>query len=365
MDLSRAYEAGIGPWDRVSIQFGYSHFVPGVDEPAELRKILDDAWAQDLRYMTNQDLDAHGNVDQWNNGTDVAAELQRMMTIRRVGLERFGDTAIRLNEPMARIEDVFVPVYLHHRYAVDSAVTVLGGQDYVYAMRGDGRTPTRWMPAELQTKALDALMSALKLNELALSSSLLDRIPPRPPGLARTRELFPRTTGGVFDPIAPAVVATDMVVSGILTAERASRLVAQHAVNQRLPGLEDVLARIVAAVFDVAPSTTYEAEINRAMERVVLRRVMALAQSAPMTQVRAVATETLRRLQARYTPIGVTAIAEAAHRQLIVDDIKRFIDQAAGALPPAAIPEPPPGAPIGDYDLDYMLGLDPCVIRVN
>jgi hypothetical protein len=115
----------------------------------------------------------------------------------------------------------------------------------------------------------------------------------------------------------------------------------------------------------VTPATTYEAEINRAMERVVLRRVMALAQSAPLTQVRAIATETLRRLQARYTPVAVTAVAEAAHRQLIVDDIRRFLDQAAGALPPAAIPEPPPGAPLGDYDLDYMLGLDTCIVAIT
>jgi hypothetical protein len=361
MDLSRAYEVGIGPWDKVSILYGYSHFAPGVDESAALRKILDEAWAQDLRYMTNQDLDANGNVDQWNNGTDVAAELQRMMTVRRAGLERFGDTAIRSHQPMAMIEDVFVPLYLHHRYAVDSAVTVLGGQDYVYAMRGDGRTPTRWMPAETQTKALDALMNALRLNELALSSSLLDRIPPRPPGLARTRELFPRTTGGVFDPITPAMVATDMVVSAVLTPERAARLVAQHAINPRLPGLEDVLGRLVATVFDVAPATSYEAEINRAMERVLLRRVMALAQAAPMTQVRAIATDTLRRLQTRYSST-VTAVAEAAHRRLIVDDITRFLDQAASALPPAAAPEAPPGAPIGDYDLDYLLGLDNCLV---
>jgi hypothetical protein len=366
IDLSKAYDQGIGPWDKVSIQFGYSHFAPGVDERAALRRILDEAWAQDLRYMTNQDLDANGHVDQWNNGTDVAAELQRLLTIRRAGLERFGDTAIKSNQPMALIEDVFVPLYLHHRYAVDSAVTVLGGQDYIYAMRGDGRTPTRWMPADVQGKALDALMSTLKLNELALSSSLLDRIPPRPPGLARTRELFPRTTGGVFDPITPPMVATDMVISGILTPERAARLVAQHAVNARLPGLEDVLARIVAAVFDATPATTYEAEINRAMERVVLRRVMALAQSASMTQVRAISTDTLRRLQGRYTPTStVAALAERAHRQLIVDDIKRFLDQAANFVPPAPIPEPPPGAPIGDYDLDYMLGLDRCVLQRN
>jgi hypothetical protein len=364
MDLSQAYDSGIGAWDKVSIQYGYSHFAPGTNEPAALRKILDDAWAQDIRYMTNQDLDGHPNVDQWNNGTDVAAELNRMLTVRRAGLERFGETAIKANQPMAAIEDVFVPLYLHHRYAVDSAVSVLAGQDYIYAMRGDGRTPTRWVPAETQKKALDALMGTLKLNELTLSSSLLGKIPPRPPGLPRTRELFPRTTGSIFDPISPAVVATDMVVSGLLTNDRAARMVAQHAVNPALPGLEDVLGRLVATVFDAVPATPYEAEINRAMERVVIDQVMSLAQTAPMTQVRAIAVQTLRRLQQKNTG-PVPAAAEQAHRQLVVDDIKRFMEQGMDLWRPAATPAPPPGAPIGDTGMDYLFGLGRCLVLVR
>jgi Met-zincin/Domain of unknown function (DUF5117) len=364
MDLSQAYAVGIGDWDKVSIQFGYSHFAPGTDEAGALRKILDGAWAQDLRYMTNQDLDGNGNVDQWNNGTDVAAEINRMMTVRRAGLERFGETAIKANRPMAAIEDVFVPLYLHHRYAVDSAVTVLGGQDYIYAMRGDGRTPTRWMPVDQQKKALDALMGTLKLNELTLSSSLLGKIPPRPPGLPRTRELFPRTTGSIFDPISPAVVATDMVVSGLLTNDRAARMVAQHAVSPSLPGLEDVIGRVVTTVFDQKAATTYEAEIKRAMERVVISQIMSLAQTAPMTQVRAIASQTLRQLQRRSAaPAATVGVAEQAHRQLIADDIKRFFEQGMDLWRPAAVPDAPPGAPIGDTGMDYLFGLDRCFVR--
>ena len=362
MDLSQAYDDGIGPWDKVSIQYGYSHFAPGTDEAVALRRILDDAWAQDYRYMTNQDLDANPNVDQWNNGRDVAAELARMLNVRRAGLEKFGEAAIRPNQPLAMLEDVFVPLYLHHRFAVDSAVTVLGSQDYIYAMRGDGRTPTRWMPAAEQRKALEALMTALQLKELTVSSSVLNRIPPRPPGLPRTRELFPRTTGSVFDPITPAVVATDLVVSGLLSPDRAARLIAQRAIDPQLPSLEDVINRVVATIFDARPATPYETEINRAMERVVVSRLMALAQSAPNTQVRAIATLTLRRLQTRHTP-AVTIAAEQAHRQLMVDDIKRFLEQGRDLMPPAATPGAPPGAPIGDYDLDFMLGLDLCAWR--
>ena len=362
MDVSQAYATGVGEWDKVAIRYGYSQFAESTDEGAQLRDILDEAWARDLRYLTNQDIDGHGHVDQWNNGTDVAAELTRMLTVRRAALQRFGEATIQVGRPMALLEDALVPVYLHHRYAVASAATVLGGQDYSYAMRGDRRTPTTWMPAEAQRKALDALMSTLHLKELTLPSTLLERIPPRPPGYEPTRELFPRTTGSIFDPLSPAIVAADLVVSNLLTGERAARLVAQKAMAPELPGLEDVLARLVATVFDAAPSGAYEAEIKRGLERVVISRVMSLAQTASLTQVRAIATQMLRQLRQRHGAPSKGA-AERAHRQLVVDDITRFLDQGMELLRPAAIPAAPPGAPIGDTGMDYLLGLDGCALR--
>ena len=44
---------------------------------------------------------------------------------------------------MATIEEVLVPLYLHHRYQVEAAASSLGGIYYIYAMRGDGREPVR------------------------------------------------------------------------------------------------------------------------------------------------------------------------------------------------------------------------------
>ena len=107
--------------------------------------------------MSNQDTDLNPNVDQWNNGTEPAAELTRLLALRRAAMEGFGERAIQVGRPMAQIEEALVPLYLHHRYAVDSAVTVLGGQEYIYAIRGDGRTPTKWVPAARQRAALDAI----------------------------------------------------------------------------------------------------------------------------------------------------------------------------------------------------------------
>src|SRR5438034_6308552 len=54
-DLSDAYAMGIGEWDKVSIAYGYQDFPPGVDEHAALDKILKDAFARGLRFLTDQD----------------------------------------------------------------------------------------------------------------------------------------------------------------------------------------------------------------------------------------------------------------------------------------------------------------------
>ncbi len=114
-----------------------------------------------------------------------------------------------------------------------------------------------------------------------MPKQVLDAIPPRPPGFGRHRELFPRTTGDGFDPLSPAMVASDVTIGFVLQLDRAARMVAQHAVDPTLPGLEEVIDRLTKAVFDSQVANAYEAEIRRAEERVLVDRVMWLATAAP------------------------------------------------------------------------------------
>lgn len=360
MDLSQAYSVGIGEWDKVAIRYGYSHFPPGVNEDAELRKILDDAWGADVRYMTNQDMAVNPNVDQWNNGVDPAEELNRIMALRRAALTRFGDASIKSHQPMAMLEDVLVPVYLHHRYAAESAASAIGGQEYIYALRGDGKEAVKWAPANRQNSALESLMLTLRPSELTIRTELLARLPPRPPGLPRTRELFPRMTGGAFDPIAPGVVAADMVMGFIFTPDRAARLITQRALDPALPGLVEVIDRVRRAVFEAQTANAYETEIKRGMERAFTNQLMDLIAGATMPQARAIAALTLKDLQTSYEAPATGDVANRAHRMLLANDIKRFFERPFDAMRPAVVPAPPPGAPIGDYGMDYLLGLDAC-----
>ena len=352
IDLSEAYAVGIGDWDKVAITYGYAEFPKGTDEAAALRKILDDAWKQDLVYMTNQDTDATPKSDQWNNGSglDMAAELNRIMKVRRAALDRFDETVIRKDAPMATMEEALVPLYMYHRYAVEAAASAVGGQDYIYAFRGDGRTPTRWVPAAQQKAALDALAATLKPSALALPKNALDKIPPRPSGWVMHRELFARYTGDAFDPISPAAIAADVTIGFTLQPDRAARMVAQHALDPSLPGLTDVINALRTATVKAPVANPYEQEIRRATSRALVERLMWLAGGAPMPQVRAEATEALTEI----SRMGLQAASDSAAGQLMAADIKRFLERPMEPIRTPATFDAPPGAPIGDAPMDWL-----------
>jgi len=356
LDYAQVYERGIGEWDSVSVIWGYQDFPDGTDERTALRRILDDAWERDVRYMSNQDADVHPGVDQWSNGTDAARELDRMMEVRRVSLARFGERAIRRDMPMATIEEVLVPLYLHHRYQVEAAASVLGGQFYIYAMRGDGRQPYRRATGDEQRGALRSLLATVQPSALALPAGVVAAIPPRPSGWGMHRELFPRWTGGAFDAITPAVVAADHVFTSMLSPARAARLVEQAGLDPSLPGLDEVIDNVLDATFNAPAANAYEQEIRRTVQRVAIEQIMSLAGGASMPQVRAVATH---RLRARATTLAANQDAQNgddAHFVLLAMDIRRFLERPAAAYTQAAIPVAPPGAPIGEPGMDWLGG---------
>ncbi len=203
-DISHAYAIGVGAWDKVSIQYGYSQFAQGTDERIALNDILSKAQASGLYFITDQDSrpqgGAHPYSHLWDNGPDPAAELERILTVRSAALAQFGENAIPMGIPMADIEDTLVPLYLLHRYQTEAAAKEVGGLNYRYALRGDGQMVTEYVSPANQRKALAALMKTVSPSTLTLPDSLLQILPPRPPGYPRTQESFAARTGVTFDP---------------------------------------------------------------------------------------------------------------------------------------------------------------------
>ncbi len=359
LDYSEAYDVGIGDWDKVAITYGYGDYPDGVDETAPLQAILDQAWEEDLIYLTNQDVSAHARADQWSNGADAAAELERMMAVRRNALDRFGEAAIRGGRAMSTLEEALVPLYMHHRYQVEAAASMLGGLEYIYAFRGDGRKPMSRVSGAAQRAAVHALLGTLQPAELAIPIGVLDILPPRPPGYSRTRELFPRYTGPTFDAITPAVVAADHTVGQMLQPARAARLVEQHTLDADLPGLDDVITWLWEVAQPSASDSPYEAEIRRGVGRVIADRLMALASGAGMPQVRAVATMHLAGMGRAASEAMAGGDAQAAFATLLSMDIKRFMARPAAPYEMPGTVGAPPGAPIGEPAMDWLGGATP------
>ena len=143
LDLSSAYDSGIGEYDSFAIRWGYSQFPEGTDEQAALEAIIREGLDAGLTYVTEADsrsrAAAHPFSSLWDNGSDPVAWLDYEMDVRRIALSNFGETAVRRGEPMSRLQAVLVPTYLHHRYQVEAASKSIAGVEFYYNLRGDGQ----------------------------------------------------------------------------------------------------------------------------------------------------------------------------------------------------------------------------------
>ena len=354
-DLSHAYPVNIGVWDKVAINYGYREFAPKADEHADLNKILSDSEKTGLRYITDEDSrpfgSAHPYAHLWDNGSDPAAELERILTVRTAALARFGENAIKPGEPLAKLEDVLVPLYLLHRYETEATIKMIGGLDYRYNLRGDGQQMPTVVSNADQKRALAAVLKTLSPATLTLPESLLKIMPPRPPGLRKTAESFPSQTGLTFDPIATAESAADLTLQVLFDPARASRIVQYHMRTEpSSPSLREMMEAVSKTTAErIDGGHTMSSEVERAVEFRGLEWMFGLAVNpAASSQVRAIARSHINDLLKTWTTTPPpTDSAEAIHRAAMIERIQEFQKDPAKFVPAKAV-EAPPGMPIGD-----------------
>ena len=234
IDLSEAYAVGIGDWDKVSVAYSYSEF-NSENEKFELNNILDNAYDNGLRFITDSDArsnsGAHVNAHLWDNGNDVVKGLNNLMLVRNKAINDFSKFNIKSYETYSKLEDVFVPLYFLHRYQTEAVVKLIAGLDYNYATRDDNQTIVEDVPFEKQSRALVSLLKTLKVENLAIPKSKLELFPPRAYNYPRTRESFRSLTGVSFDPFSAISTASEMSLSLLLNPERMNRLVVQSSLS--------------------------------------------------------------------------------------------------------------------------------------
>jgi hypothetical protein len=156
-------------------------------------------------------------------------------------------------------------------------------------------------------------------------------------------------------------VAADVTIGFVLQLDRSARMVAQHAVDPSMPGLEEVIDRLTRATFDAPIASSYEGAIRRAEERVLVDRVMWVATGAHNGEVRAVASFKLAKLAARLKAETRASEAEQAQHALLAADIRRFLERPAEVIRPVPAPDAPPGAPIGgEPGMDWLRPVPMC-----
>jgi len=293
--------------------------------------------------------------------------LNRLMTVRAAALKRFGENNIREGDPLATIEDALVPIYMLHRYQVEAASKLVGGMDYVFALRGDRQTPTNVVAPAQQRRALVAVLATLKPQTLALPEPLLKMIPARPPDYERGREHFKIRTSPLFDALAPAEAAAQHTLQFLFNPARAARLVEFHARNAANPSLEEVLDAVIATTWKASRGADYSGAIARVVGDVVLHDLLALATNdSAAPEVRAIAAYKAHQLKAWLG--GAAAGAgedEQAHRAQAIREIEQF-EREPKKLELVAPSEPPDGPPIGSGVVFGTVDDDePAVLGIN
>jgi hypothetical protein len=358
LDLSNAYARGIGAYDKFAITYAYAQFPAGANENAELERIVEENVARGMLFLTDQDARPFGAANPlanlWDNGDDPVAMLRHEMEVRRIGLSQFGTGNIAQGTPLSLLEAKLLPLYLHHRYQLQAAVKTVGGLYYTYSVKtaaGANPQPVQQIvPAAKQRDALNAVLDTIRPDALALPPRILDAIPPRAPGFTgNTIELFEKRTDPAFDPVGVASIAADLAVSALLEPHRAARLVDYHSRASANPDFSEVAGALVRRTwYEAAPQDAQQAAIARAVQSLVVTRLMDLAANdAASTQVRADASAALRTLAGQLKLSPRVAAPDAAHSAATVEDIERFLSRPDAPRKRTQPLPAPPGDPIG------------------
>jgi hypothetical protein len=363
-DLSDAYDIGIGEWDIQAVKYGYQDFPDGTDEDSALNDILQETIEEGLLYISDRDARAQGGAHPdghlWDYGTDPVAQMAHILEVRSKALGNFSENMIRPGQPMAALHDVLVPMYLFHRYQVESTVKVIGGVEYSYNARGDGQQGPRVVEASKQRQALEAMLETLSPQVLALPEHILDIIPPQPTGRSISREQFRGYTEPTLDPVSMAETAADLSASLMLNPSRLARVALQHSRDSDQLSLDEYIEKLLTATIKASQSDGYVGTVHRAINLAVLRNLLdGAARKNVSPDVTAVLNTKINMISAWLNQQGITGQTtgnfsiEKAHYFNMASLIEQFYtDPSTFELPGA--PYTPPGAPIGSENDAFL-----------
>jgi hypothetical protein len=353
LDVTRGYATGMGVWDTQVIKYGYSDFT-NQDESAELAAILKENKAKGLASISDSDArakgGAHPTAHLWDNGANPSEELLRVLDVRKKALSQFGINNIKSGVALSQLEEKLVPLYLFHRFQVESVVKLIAGVNYEYETRGDEPVQgAQVVDKQVQQDAVNAILATLTAKNLVIPESVLSLIPPKAYGESKSRESVVGRTGLTLDAMALPEVAVQHSLSLLLNPQRLNRLAQQQARNNQFYSLDALLKQLYSHVYNVSSPDTMKGKITQRIQFLTAKTFADLvANNNVSPEVQAQLRYYLVKLSDDFnqnTMLSNTSTGESAFKQYLAVQVKHFL--ANGEWPNNFKVLPiPPGSPI-------------------
>lgn len=350
IDLSESFMKAIGAYDTAMVRYAYTPLAPA-GEKAGLDRVIADMRGAGLLYVPQSD-------PRWTWYDDRATpteNLREAMAARAILLQTYGEAgALQPGEPIGALRNARLwMVYLHHRYAIESAIKYVGGLFTNITVKGDTLPPTEFIPGALQRETLELLLAAIEPRNLALPEPLLAQLTPDP-----GNNLEDLSKDDAFDQLRSARILAAMVIAPLFDGDKAARMIALGARQKDAV----TFAQLVDGVFDrtwgaAIPSGTGEQALLRVTQSVALQAAEMLAADADApAEARAYVLQKLAGLAdgLRRRSAG-DALATAFYRQTALDVDRYLADPIAhapksveplwGKGPRSRFPQPP-GPPL-------------------
>lgn len=351
INIDNAYSKNIGDWDKVTVRYAYTDFQENENEEIKLNQIIEEAVNKGLYFLSDSDSRPVGSANPfshlWDNGEFPYKELNKLLKVRDLALKNIDLENLIDGEPYDRIEDILVPIYMLHRYQIESTAKAIGGVDYLYFVKNLNNDKVKFVNSKLQKESLESLLNVLNPKNLVLPDNLIEILSPRSFRNPRTRENFESNTGVTFDYINASSSVINHTLTFLINPERINRIYQQNMFGENILKLEDYLSTISNSIFSNKKMSLYESSINNNTSSLFLDHLFLAFNNSKTNDL----SKSLILSSIVNTKEKLSSDLNN-YNAFLVNKINGFLDNP-DKYKPIEKTKIPDGSPIGNFSCDY------------
>ena len=351
INIDNAYSKNIGDWDKVTVRYAYTDFQENENEEIKLNQIIEEAVNKGLYFLSDSDSRPVGSANPfshlWDNGEFPYKELNKLLKVRDLALKNIDLENLIDGEPYDRIEDILVPIYMLHRYQIESTAKAIGGVDYLYFVKNLNNDKVKFVNSKLQKESLESLLNVLNPKNLVLPDNLIEILSPRSFRNPRTRENFESNTGVTFDYINASSSVINHTLTFLINPERINRIYQQNMFGENILKLEDYLTIISNSIFSNKKMSLYESSINNNTSSLFLDHLFLAFNNSKTNDL----SKSLILSSILNTKETLSSNLND-YNAFLVNKINGFLDNP-DKYKPIEKTKIPDGSPIGNFSCDY------------